>query len=426
MSVCVLHQDGDSVMPRNMKARPDTLLRTVAPSRADLVVAVAGVFPWSWLADLCAQEGLPFVLGHALSLQALPGGKATHDTSDAHQMAGLLRGGLLPQASVYPAEMRAPRDLWRRRLSLSRTRAALLAHIQHPHSQDTLPESGPKLASQAHRDGVAERFPAPAVQQSMAVALALIGSDAHLLSDVELPIVKAAQQHDAQTLSWLQTVPGIGTILRLVLLYEMHAIQRVPRGQAVGSSGRLVTWAKASAGKRDGTAGTTIGNAYLHWACAEAAVLLLRDNPAGQTDLARLEKTHGPGTAVPVLAQQLGRAVYDRLRRNTGCDRDNVLHGEGSGAGEPAASLGHERTSRGTVLCNHASTASTNAHEPSGALSCPGAFAGTPAPLLSCRERRESLLVAVGCPSPAPGTHWRMHLCRPAFAEDGMRGQRCF
>ena len=30
--------------------------------------------------------------------------------------AGLLRGGLLPQAYVYPSLMRSTRDLWRRRL----------------------------------------------------------------------------------------------------------------------------------------------------------------------------------------------------------------------------------------------------------------------------------------------------------------------
>jgi transposase len=327
MYVCVLNQDGDIVMHRNMKARPDTFLRTVAPSRADLVVAVACVFPWYWLADLCAQEGIPFVLGHALSMKALPGGQATHDTIDAHTMAVLLRGGMLPQAYVYPAEMRATRDLLRRRMDLSRKRAALLAHIQNTHSQYNLPESGQTLAYQANRDGVAERFPEPAVQQSMAVDLALIGSYAPLLSDVELPIVKAAKQHDAPTLYLLQTVPGIGTILRLVLLYEIHAIQRVPRVQDVVSSCRLVKWAKESAGKRYGTAGTTIGNAYLKWAFSEAAVLFLRDNPAGQKYLARLEKKHGTGKAWTVLAQQLGRAVYDMLRRNTGFDRDNVLHG---------------------------------------------------------------------------------------------------
>ena len=33
-------------------------------------------FTWYWLADLCAHEGIPFVLGHALYMKAIHGGKA--------------------------------------------------------------------------------------------------------------------------------------------------------------------------------------------------------------------------------------------------------------------------------------------------------------------------------------------------------------
>jgi hypothetical protein len=55
-----------------------------------------GLFTWYWLADLCAQEQMPFGLGHALSMKAIHGGKATHDTIDAQTIAMLLRGGMLP------------------------------------------------------------------------------------------------------------------------------------------------------------------------------------------------------------------------------------------------------------------------------------------------------------------------------------------
>jgi transposase len=100
-----------------------------------------------------------------------------------------------------------------------------------------------------------------------------------------------------QTLSRLPSVPGIGKILRLVLLYEMHDLTRFPRVQDVVSSCRLVKCAKESAGKRYGTAGAKIGNASLKWAFSEAAVLFLRNHPAGQKYLARLEHKHGKGKA---------------------------------------------------------------------------------------------------------------------------------
>jgi hypothetical protein len=65
---------------------------------------------------------------------------------------------------------------------------------------------------------VAKRFPDPAVQKSVEVDLALIGDYDQLLSDVELTIVQTAKQHQAQTLYRRPSVPGIGKILRLVLL----------------------------------------------------------------------------------------------------------------------------------------------------------------------------------------------------------------
>jgi transposase len=258
-------------------------------------------------------------------MKAMHGGKATNDKIDAHKIAVLLRGGMLPQASVSPAAMRATRDLLRRRMSRTRKRAERLAHIQNTNSQDNLPESGKKLASQAHRDGGAARFPAPAVQKSMAVDLALLGDYDPRLRALELPSVKAAKPHDAHPLPRLQTGPGIGKILSLVLRYAIHAIQRFPRGQDVVSSCRLVKWAKESAGKRYGTAGAKSGNAYLQWACSEAAVLLLRDHPAGQKSLSRREKKHGQGKALTLLAQKLGRAVYSMLQRQKAVDMPKFL-----------------------------------------------------------------------------------------------------
>ena len=135
MYLCILNQAGATLLHRNMPATPEALLKAIAPSHEQIVVAAAWMFTWYWLADLCADHGIPFVLGHALSMKAIHGGKAKNDKSDAQKIAVLLRGGLLPQAYVYPAEMRATRDLLRRRMHLARTRGELLAHVQHTNSQ---------------------------------------------------------------------------------------------------------------------------------------------------------------------------------------------------------------------------------------------------------------------------------------------------
>jgi transposase len=222
--------------------------------------------------------------------------------------------------------MRATRDLLRRRTHLMRKRSELLAHVHNTTRQYNLSDIGKKIAYKANRDGITDRFADPAVQKSIEVDFALITYYDQLLGDVELAIGKAAKHHDANTLYLLQTVPGIGKLLSLVLLYEIHDMARFPRVQDFVSYCRLVKCAKASAGKRLGTSGKKIGNAHLKWAFSEAAVLFLRNNPAGQQYLARLEKKHDKGKALTILAHKLARAVYDLLKRHTAFDMDQFFH----------------------------------------------------------------------------------------------------
>jgi hypothetical protein len=200
MYVCILSHEGEILVPRHMKAAPAPFRKAVAPYREGLVVAVECLFTWYGLADLCAQADSPFVLGHARSLKAMHGGKATNDNIDSHKLATLLRGGMLPKASVYPAERRATRDVLRRRTHLRRKGAERLAHVHNTNSPDNLPAIGKTIAYQAKREGGAERFDDPAVHKTFEVDLDLITYDDPRLSDLERVILNTAKHHDAQTL----------------------------------------------------------------------------------------------------------------------------------------------------------------------------------------------------------------------------------
>jgi transposase len=325
MYVCILNRDGEIMVHRNIQAIPEALRKILAPYRDDLVIAVECKFTWYWLADFCVQEGISFVLGHALYMKAIHGGKTKNDKIDSRKIAVLLRGGMLPQAYVYPAEMRATRDLLRRRMYLMRKRAELLAHIQNTNSQYNLPEIGKKLAYKANRTGVAEHFPEPSVRKTVEVDLRLINEYDELLRELELYIVTTAKHHDVHTFYRLRSIPGVGKILALVLLYEIHDINRFPRVQEFVSYARLVKCPRESAGKRSGTGGHKIGNVHLKWAFSEAAVLFLRKNPSGQTYLTKLARKHGKAKALSILAHQLGRAVYFMLKRHEAFDMHKFL-----------------------------------------------------------------------------------------------------
>jgi transposase len=271
-------------------------------------------------------------------MKAIHGGQVKNDKIDAHKIAVLLRGGMVPQAYVYPAEMRATRDLLRRRCHLVRKRAELLAHIQNTNSQYNLPEIGKRLAHKANREGVEQHFPDPSVRKTIAGDVALIDYYDQGLREVELYLTRTAKVQDGPSFARLQSVPGVGPILALVLLYEIPDIARFPRVQDFVSYCRLVKCAKESGGKRYGLSGKKIGNPQLKWAFSEAATLFLRQNPSGRDYLTKLERKHGKGKALSVLAHKLARAVYYLLTRDQPFDLPRFVAASPlRGETEPAA-----------------------------------------------------------------------------------------
>jgi len=327
MYLCILDRErGDVMLHRNLRCEPRAFLRTVAPFRDDLVVGVECIFCWYWLADLCADEGIPFVLGHALYMKAIHGGKAKNDKIDAHKIAVLLRGGAFPTAYVYPRGMRATRDLLRRRLLFVRRRGELLTHIRMTFHQLNLPAPPDRLRHTRNRIALADTVPDAIVRANVEADLDLAARLDDIIRSLEHTIRDQAKIDDPDTFRLLQTIPGVGRVLALTLLYELHNIERFPRVQDFLSYARLVKSQKASAGKVTGTSGAKIGNAHLKWAYSEAAVLFLQKNPRGQRFVQRLRSKHGKGKALSILAARLGRASYYMLRRCAPFDMDRFLH----------------------------------------------------------------------------------------------------
>ena len=80
MHVCIVDHDGNQLVSKNIPTDPVEFLRVIAPYRDDLAVAVECIFCWYWLADLCAEHDIHFVVGHALYMRLIHGTKAKNDT----------------------------------------------------------------------------------------------------------------------------------------------------------------------------------------------------------------------------------------------------------------------------------------------------------------------------------------------------------
>lgn len=214
MYVCILeHETGSVVLHKNLRCTPREFLEAIAPYREDLVVAAECIFCWYWIADLCLREDIPFVLGHALYMKAIHGGKAKNDRIDARKIAGILRGGVLPMAYVYPQGMRATRDLLRRRLFFVRKRSELFSHIRTTFHQLNLPTPSARLLERSHRVGVAEAIPDPIVRASVEADLLMADKLDDVILFLEQQIRRRARDENPDALALLQTIHGVGPIL---------------------------------------------------------------------------------------------------------------------------------------------------------------------------------------------------------------------
>ena len=314
MYLCIQDNSGTVLYHRNLPTTRDAFSSAVAEYRDGLAVAVECIFSWYWLADLCTEMNVSFILGHALYMKAIHGGKTKNDKIDSEKIASLLRAKMLPMAYAYPQENRSTRDLLRRRMYFVHQQSELLAHIQNTNTQYNLPEFESRIDRKSNRVALAEHFPDQMVQKSIEADAQLLDMYHEIILKVERQVLEQARIHDPVAVSLLRTIPGVGKILALVMVYEVDNIRRFPRVGNFVSYCRLVKPAHESAGKKQGPRNSKIGNVHLKWAFSEAAVLFLKGNEPAKLYHQRLVSKYGKAKALSIIAQKLGRTVYIMLK----------------------------------------------------------------------------------------------------------------
>jgi transposase len=323
--VCIIDDKENVLVHKKIGADPDALMTLLEPYIGNIIVGVECMHCWYWVSDWCEDNNIDFILGHALYMKAIHGGKAKNDKIDSYKIAKLMKGGNFPLAYSYPRAMRATRDLLRRRMHIVRHGAQLKAHVKNTTSQYNLPPNGLNLRYASNREKMQNKFDDSSVQLNIDLDINLIDSYEKQLYKVEWHIKKHAKQHSATNFNLLKTISGVGDILALTILYEIGDIARFESVQNFASYGRLVKCKAESAGKTYGTSGNKIGNAHLKWAFSEAAILYIRNNESGKKYISKMEKRMPKSKALSALAHKLGRSVYYMLKNQTVFDEDKFL-----------------------------------------------------------------------------------------------------
>ena len=78
------------------------------------------------------------------------------------------------------------------------------------------------------------------MRYSIETDLGLLGEYDKHIKDLEVYLERSAKVHDANNFFLLQTIPGVGRIIAMTLLYEIHTIKRFPTVGQVRGLGLMI------------------------------------------------------------------------------------------------------------------------------------------------------------------------------------------
>ncbi len=288
------------------------------PKRAVMESCIA----WPHVYDLMADLVDEVQLAHPLAAKYLAWDRIKTDRLDARALALLLRGDLVPQAYLPPAEIREARNLVRHRLTLLHQRVACKNSVHF------------LLFRTGHRRPVSDLFGRRGRSWLEGLPLgrvddAMLGQKLEAI-DMLTGLVKQADRelrefflaHPAFAL--LQTIPGVGPVVAAICIAELGEITRFPSAKQVVSYAGLVPREHSSGGKIRRGHITRVGSKLLRWAAIEAATGYARAVPSAAARHQRLYEARGAGVARVATAASVLRTVHGVWKSGRPCRAGSV------------------------------------------------------------------------------------------------------
>ena len=267
--------DGRKLETARIENSPAALRAVLARCGKNPLVVLEATYGWYWAADVLAEAGAEVHLAHPLGVRAFSYRRVKNDERDAADLADLLRAGLLPEAWIAPAGVRALREVVRYRHKLVQQRTsckdqvhAVLAKLGVPvtHS-DVFGRGGGLWLDQLV-------LPAPYAGKvaSLRALIGVLDGEIARLGDQAAAMLAADPGYAA-----VRELDGIGPVLAAVICAEIGDVTRFRK------PGQLCSWAGLT--PRHYESDTKVirghvskqGSKMLRWALTEA----IQHQPAG-------------------------------------------------------------------------------------------------------------------------------------------------
>jgi transposase len=311
--VVVIDENDHVLCEKRVPNNLEQIVALLAPHHDDLKgVVVESTFNWYWLVDGLKRAGFEVKLANTAALDQYSGLKHSGDEHDARHLAHVLRLGLLRTGYIYPPELRAVRDLARKRAQLVHSRTMHILAVETLVARQTGGRISGNCVKQLTENAVAEWGWSSDCALAVQANVELVQATSKVIKKLETRIRERIQLKPEFAV--LKSVPGIGDILASTIMLETGTIERFADVGDYVSYGRCVGSGRYSNGKKKAEGNRKNGNAYLAWAFVEAAQFALRFNEAAKRFYERKKaKTNGV-VAIKALAHKLARACYHMMK----------------------------------------------------------------------------------------------------------------
>jgi len=279
-------------------------------------VAVETIGNWYWIADGIEAAGMVPRLVNARRAKLMSGSINKTDKLDARGINSLQRSGTLPTVWIPPRELRDIRELPRTRMVLVRQRTKLKNRIHANLAKYGLKTDGATDLFGVRGRGIIRQCLEELPMQTRYATQALLEGVDQL--DVKIGRLEERMRElfgTTEDLANIETLPGVGFILGVVILTEVGDIERFPSASHLASYAGMTPRVHASGGHvRHGRTRPDV-NHYLKWAYAEAAnVSMMHRRRHPQRHVSRLytrvRSPRGHAKAIGAVGRHLSEATY--------------------------------------------------------------------------------------------------------------------